>query len=219
MYIVSKVGEKFDRTITPWYVGKVIKSFRNLKWVCRPKDKKVSQEKARRIERVLEYIAENPKSSIRNASHELRIPKSNIQQILKEEKIIPYKPTDVQQLYREHMIQRVEFCHNFMAKNLDIHKIFFSDEKIFCLSRRENHQNSRYWSAIRPEDFVNEIEPHSPSLHVWCALSSSGIIGPYFLEGRVDQFEYQKMVDLYFVEELKKNFGQDGQLDPTLWFQ
>ena len=44
-----------------------------------------------------------------------------------------------------------------------------------------NKQNSRYWNDENPGE-LHEKPLHSPKVTVWCAISSSGIIGPYFFQ-------------------------------------
>ena len=44
LHVINRVSEKFDKSLTPCYVGKVIKSFKSGKWVLRPKEKRVTAE-------------------------------------------------------------------------------------------------------------------------------------------------------------------------------
>ena len=56
-----------------------------------------------------------------------------------------------------------------------------SDEAHFHLSGFVNKQNFRYWSATKHTK-LHERPLHSSKVTVWCAISSFGIIGPYFFE-------------------------------------
>jgi hypothetical protein len=56
-----------------------------------------------------------------------------------------------------------------------------SDEAHFHLTGVVNKQNFRYWSATNPIE-LHERPLHSSEVTVWCAISSFGIIGPYFFE-------------------------------------
>jgi hypothetical protein len=47
-----------------------------------------------------------------------------------------------------------------------------------------NKQDFRFWAPHNPQE-LHERPLHSLKVTVWCALSSSVIIGPYFFEGDV----------------------------------
>ena len=56
-----------------------------------------------------------------------------------------------------------------------------SDESHFQLSGFVNQQNFCYCSATNPTE-LHERPLHTSKVTVWCAISSFGIIGPYFFE-------------------------------------
>ena len=56
-----------------------------------------------------------------------------------------------------------------------------SDEAHFHLSGFVNKQNFCYCSATNPIE-IHDRPLHSSKVTVWCAMSSFGIIGPYFFE-------------------------------------
>ena len=56
-----------------------------------------------------------------------------------------------------------------------------SDAPHFHLFGVVNKQNFRYLSATNPIE-LHERPIHSSKVTVWCAISSFGIIGPYFFE-------------------------------------
>ena len=51
----------------------------------------------------------------------------------------------------------------------------------FHLPGQVNTQNCRVWASNAP-DIVLEAPPLRPRVTVWCAMSSTGIIGPFFFE-------------------------------------
>jgi hypothetical protein len=56
-----------------------------------------------------------------------------------------------------------------------------SDEAHFHMSGYVNKQNCRFWAAHN----LGELHSlHSVKVTVWCAISSGGIFGPYFFEGK-----------------------------------
>ena len=49
------------------------------------------------------------------------------------------------------------------------------------MDKQINSKNNIFWGDSKP-DLVEIKSLHSKKVTVWCALSSSGIIGPYFFE-------------------------------------
>jgi hypothetical protein len=102
-----------------------------------------------------------------------------------------------------------------------------SDEIHFHLSRFFNKQNFRYWSATNPAE-LHERPLHSSKVTVWCAISSFGIIGPYFFKDAREQAitvtgpHYVHMLENFLGPELARHpvteetfFQQDGATSHT----
>lgn len=81
---------------------------------------------------------------------------------LPRKKIYPHKPIKVQKLAYGHQDQQLGFYNRLKTLNINPYKIWFSDEKIFCLTRRKNHQNCRFLAHFKLLNFVNELDAHSP---------------------------------------------------------
>jgi hypothetical protein len=62
-----------------------------------------------------------------------------------------------------------------------VNNLLMSDEARFHLSGFINKQNFRYWSATNPTE-LHEIPLRNSKVTALCAISSFGIIGPYFSE-------------------------------------
>ncbi|GFW61471.1 uncharacterized protein TNCV_347191 [Trichonephila clavipes] len=60
-------------------------------------------------------------------------------------------------------------------------KILWSDEAHFHLSGTVNTHNCRIWDTENPRTF-QEIPLHSPKVTVWCGLTATFILGPFFFE-------------------------------------
>ena len=60
-------------------------------------------------------------------------------------------------------------------------KIFSSVEAHFTLSGYINKQNCRIWCSENNQ-IIEERSLHPEKDTVWCALSSEGVIGPFFFE-------------------------------------
>ncbi|XP_049956394.1 uncharacterized protein LOC126473412 [Schistocerca serialis cubense] len=60
-----------------------------------------------------------------------------------------------------------------------VHNSWMSGEAHFHLSGYVNKQNFRYWYVNNPCG-LHDKPLHSEKVTVWCAVSSHGIMGPYF---------------------------------------
>jgi len=103
-----------------------------------------------------------------------------------------------------------------------VNNIWMSDEAHFHLSGIVNKQNFRYLSQANPRA-LHEKPLHSQRVTVWCAMSASGIIGPYFFENEagnavtVNADRYVEMLQNFFTPQLARFpvnentfFQQDG---------
>ena len=89
----------------------------------------------------------------------------------------------------------------------------------FHLTGLVNTQNCRVWASNAP-DIVLEAPPLSPRVTVWCAMSSTGIIGPFFFkdaDGLTQTVNKERYVDIlkrFWVALQRGSPGAD-----RLWFQ
>jgi len=102
-----------------------------------------------------------------------------------------------------------------------------SYESHFQVSGFVNKQNFHYWSQTNPRA-LHEKPPHSQKVTVRCAMSASGIIGPYFFENEVGNAvtvnadRYVEILQNFFTPQLacfpvNENtlFQQDGATSHT----
>jgi len=75
---------------------------------------------------------------------------------------------------------KIQVTHALRERDY-VNKLLLSDEAHFHLSGFVNKQNFRCWPATNPVE-LHERPLHSSKVTVWCAISSLGIIGPYFFE-------------------------------------
>ena len=86
-----------------------------------------------------------------------------------------------------------------------------------------NSQNFRYWSHEKP-DVVAEAPLHSAKITVWCAMSSRGVIGPYFFEDgggdtqTVNAQRYRAVLGKFW-RALKSKLKNDPEALQCQWFQ
>ncbi|KAF0711882.1 DUF4817 domain-containing protein [Aphis craccivora] len=96
--------------------------------------------------------------------------------------------------------------------------VWSSDEAHFHISGTVNKQNFCYWAAENPLK-IHQRPLHSPKVTVWCALSSVGIVGPYFFEEggvtvTVTSNRYCEMLENFLRPKIKEYENND-----VFWFQ
>lgn len=93
-----------------------------------------------------------------------------------------------------------------------------SDEAHFHFSGFVNKQNFRYWAQDNPTE-LHQRPLHNNKVSMQCAMSSYGVIGPYFFEdnGRgitVTSNRYIAMLETFVAQQLERFPHID-----TAWFQ
>ena len=73
---------------------------------------------------VLLYFQEFPKSSLRKAELALRIPRSSINKVLKDNKLKPFKVLPTQKLLPQDYEKRIRFCESMLQMNEEDHPFF-----------------------------------------------------------------------------------------------
>lgn len=169
------------------------------------------------IENVEDSIEKKPRLSIRARSAEMNIPYTTLQRTIKELGFHAYRPhllndlTQAQKTARYHFSCTMLGMPNFPDEILPF--IWFSDECRFGLDGVVNKHNCVYYSRSNP--FFSITQRHTKkSVHVWCAISSIGIIGPYFFEENVDAEVYMEMLGHYFLPQVMTR-----EEDADVWFQ
>ena len=170
-------------------------------------------------------IKDNPRKSVRRASSELNIPRSTVYRILRFDlEYFPYKIQIRQSLSNKDCDSRLDFARwmmDLINETPDVlNLIWFSDESHFHLNGHVNSQNCRYWGSENPHE-VLERPLHPDKTTVWCAISSQGIIGPYFFEENgetvtVNGIRYRAMLQDFFLPELRRLVGRNIR---NQWFQ
>lgn len=173
------------------------------------------------IDRVRDAVAQDPRRSVRKQASVLQLHKSSVFRILKKDlNLHPFKTQKVQELKETDYPIRLTFANQMLERFDNFNRIFFSDEAHFHLHGYVNKQNSRYWSHENPRE-KHETPLHSPKVTVWAAISSRGIIGPYFFENNngqtvtVNSDRYAAMIRDFFGPALQAFDGFDDQW----WFQ
>ena len=184
------------------------------------------------VARVMVSVTENPRLSLRARSSTLGITKSTLQVIMRKKlKFHPYKIQIVQDLHDSDFALRKTYAEVMLLRfrtAARMGNIFFSDEAHFHIGGYVNKQNFRYWDVCNPRQMHQE-PLHKPKVTVWCAMSASAIIGPYFFENQrgqtvtVNSERYTEMMNDFFRLQLQKSpyfnrntwFQQDGATPHT----
>jgi hypothetical protein len=173
------------------------------------------------VERVRQAVLQSPKRSARKHASALRISDRTVRRILHQDlKFHPYKLAVVQKLNPRDFVSRQRACEAIVENLPNNALVFFSDEAHFHLSGCVNKQNMRYWSGVNPRE-LHEKPLHAERVTVWCALSRTGIIGPWFFEENdravtVTSERYIQMIQEFFLPKLDELgvrnvwFQQDG---------
>ncbi len=179
---------------------------------------KITEEK---INEVRDFIQNEPQSSVRAVATDCSVSRGTAHRIMRDYLgLKPYKAQFVQQLYEEDTQDRVDMCKTLipMLQDKSIQEnIFFSDEATFYLHGLVNKHNVRYWSEDNPHATIETVM-NSPKLNVWCAMSRTHLIGPFFFEGdTVNGEKYLSMLQNFFLPEVRRLhkvrsvfFQQDG---------
>lgn len=139
------------------------------------------------IERVRQFVNEDPRQSLRLRAASLILHKSTVHRIIRKDMHFhPYKIVITQELKPQDPANRSEFCRIMREDFNGCNNIWFSDESNFHINGHVNKQNCRYWAEQNPQNLY-ETPLHSPKVIVWAAMSRQGIIGPYFFKDNLGQ--------------------------------
>lgn len=170
------------------------------------------------IDRVRRSILQSPKRSARKHASALALSNRTVRRILHEDlHFHPYKMVITHELSQQDWQNRLQACETLIQNLPQDACVLFSDEAHFHISGSVNKQNMRYWSSENPR-VIHKRPLHSDKVTVWCAISSEGIIGPYFFEENnhavtINSERYVNMIQQFLEPQLEQiNLG-------LVWFQ
>lgn len=109
--------------------------------------------------------------------------------------------------------RRVDCCRQILdfVQEEDLPFFFMSDEVRFYLDGHVCRHNSIIWATQqnRPEHHFTEHELNAPSLILWCAISGNFLIGPFFLDQRVNGDVYLELLENDFLPDVQAQLGND----------
>ena len=169
------------------------------------------------IRKVKHRLNGRKRISARKLSKELKISRTSIQRILKEDLgCFPYKRVVQPLLTDAHKAERKRFA-NWVRTNFRKEatmRILFSDEKYFDIDGVYNVQNDRVWAPSRAEanerGGIKEKRKFPQKVMVWRGACSKGITPlVIFEQGTVDHARYIEENLSVALEYGDKNFGDD----------
>ena len=213
---------------SPAAIKKIVQKF-EVHGTCHNRNKgnsgrRVSARIEVKVETVRQSTVRSPRKSLRRRSSEVGLTKSTVQRIMKQDlNLYPYKLEIKQTLTDKDQEKRFQMStwFNEMMENDEhrVGKIWFSDEAHFHLDGSVNRQNCRIW-VTEPPNFVTTKSLNSRKCTAWCALSSHGIIRPYWFEDddgnavTVNQENYRNVIKKFTACLLRRHFDLK-----KLWFQ
>lgn len=136
-------------------------------------------------EDILVRVEEEPNISTRQLEHELEVPKTIVNDILKEQFLHPYHIQTVQELLPIDPPQRLLFCQFIRNRRLhDLNfskKILFTDEASFTRSGVTNLHNEHVYADENPYAIKVTHHQHQFKLNVWAGIIDRYLIGPVVL--------------------------------------
>lgn len=158
---------------------------------------------------ILQYVRENPKTSLRQMSRDLHVSVSKIRTCLKKNKVIPFKPKIMHTLERGDEEKRLEFCLFCQGEYLNddnfLGNILFTDEATFTTNGTVSTQNSRYWATENPHYVIHAKRQYSQKINVWIGMYKNRLMGPVFFEQTLNGERFYNFLNTIlwdFMEEL-----------------
>lgn len=219
--VIQEFNEKFPNVYVPeTSCRKIILKFLRTGSLLRIPRIKDNEDDASTL-LILHSVEEHPKLSLRRRAENLQfIKKSQIQKVLKRNKIHPYKPVFNHFLEVGDEAKRLDFCLWVGSMKNGFHKkIMFSDESTFSTNGVVASQHARYWSDSNPHFRIPHRRQYFTKVNVWCAISYHGIIGPYFFDTSCNANSYLDVLTNFLDGELENlpleyrrsfYFQQDG---------
>lgn len=166
---------------------------------------------------IVQNILENdPTTSSRVGSLQAGLSQTSFIRVAHKLDLSPYRPQRVQELSDDDFDRRMEACEH-MLELFDgdpclVDKVLWSDESEFRLNGTVNRHNCVYWATSNPG--ATMPVPHTQQgVMVWCAMTSTKLIGPYFFDGSVNGQSYLTMLSDFLWPQISRRgftFQQDG---------
>ena len=171
-------------------------------------------------------LQEESQTSVPKLALEHDNSEKSIRRILRENKMLPYKPRLLQELLEDDPDRRMQFCQEIMdyieMQPNFVSRILFSDEATFCLNGFVNRHNCRYWSDHKPYWMMEHRTQHPQKLNVWAGIIGNHIIGPFFLRENLTANSYLHLLRNRIIPNLITLYHDQYNyrtLRNDIWFQ
>lgn len=163
---------------------------------------------------------EDSHTSIRKAAQYHEISRGSVHNILKANKMKPYRIHLLQQLSEDDFDRRLQFCEDVMQRidnnNQFCSNILFSDEASFELYGTVNRHNCRYWSDTNPHWSFESKTQYPQKLNIWAGILRNRIVGPFFIDGNLNAAQYIHLLQTNIIPAVQDIAGPDFH---EVWFQ
>lgn len=173
-------------------------------------------------------ITAGPLHTARSVARSLDLPKTTVLRLLRSVlRMFPYRFQRVQMLQSGDEQLRVDFANFFLIRYDEDNRwplrILWTDEAHFSLTGNVNTKNCVHWADKNPHD-VAPVPLHDAKVTVWCGISSTFVLGPYFFEEvtttgvkscSVTSARYKSMLQNYVIPELQ----QRNVISDIVWMQ
>lgn len=146
-------------------------------------------------EDILQMVEDDPRTSSRVISRQLGVSKSTVNRTTREQLLIPFHLTPVQDILLTDFGTRLEFCHIMRQRNNDedlnfSSKILFTDEKCFTRRGVTNVHNEHNYAQENPHVVKIKHFQHEFSINVWMGIVNNHLVGPFRLPHRLNGNSY-----------------------------
>lgn len=148
---------------------------------------------------VIQRIENDPAVSTRRLAIEFGVSQSSIWRIISKAGFYPYHLQRVQALYPGDRERRLTFCRWFLdqPRHGDENfawSVLFTDEAEFTRDGINNFHNQHLWDLENPHGVVESKNQVRFSLNVWGGIVGDCLIGPVFLEPRLNGQNYHRLL-------------------------
>lgn len=164
----------------------------------KPKFKPAESIPAAEVQAVEEYFNLHKEAHLRDAVGELGFSFGKIWFILR--KILkwkPYRPHSSTVLTERHRQTRLHAAEWFLSHDVEFFskQVIWSDEKYFVLKQGPNKSIHRYWSPVNPHTIIECKSQHQQKAMCWTGLYDGKVLGPFWIEGTMDQYVYRSLLE------------------------
>lgn len=142
--------------------------------------------------RILRFFARDPRRSTRQAARRFRVSQSFVWLLLNLSDLHPFHFRPVQDILPTDFAGRVTFCQWF-ERNIETN-ILWSDESTFTRDGQFNVHNEHFWAAENPRLTRRNAFQVRFSVNVWAGIINETLIGPIFIEERLNGGNYLNLL-------------------------